>query len=138
MPVENVTAAAAPKPLFVTNLALRRAEWASTRQAVIAGNIANADTPRYKAHDVGDFQADFDRTRLQMAATNARHMQLSGLEMHADEVDSTRTWDVSHSANTVSLDEELMKADETARHHQLSVSVMGAFHRMLMTSVSSQ
>ncbi|MEO1102932.1 MAG: flagellar basal body protein [Pseudomonadota bacterium] len=138
MPVQNVDSATASQPLYITHLANRRADWASTRQAAIAGNIANANTPRYKAQDITAFEADFERTRLQLAATNTRHMQLTGLQMHAEEVDETRSWDVKHSANTVSLDEQLMKADETARHHQLSLSVLGSFHRMLLSSVSFQ
>jgi len=138
MIVGHVSAAPAPGPLYVTALAGRRADWAATRQAAIAGNIANADTPRYKARDIAPFRVDAERTRLQLAATDARHMIVPPLELRASEIDTADPWDVKHSANTVSLDEELMKADETARTHQLSLSVMGAFHRMLLTSVSFQ
>ncbi|MEM0908937.1 MAG: flagellar basal body protein [Pseudomonadota bacterium] len=138
MTVGNVTTSAAPPQLYVTHLAQRRAEWATTRQAAIAGNIANADTPRYKARDISAFEADLDRTRLQLAATDARHMIISDLELRAEAIKTTDTWDHTHSSNTVSLDEELMKADDTARSHQLAVSVMGTFHRMLLSSVATQ
>jgi len=136
MTVGNVSAVAAPMPLYVTKLASARADWASTRQAAIAGNIANANTPRYKARDIAAFKAELSGSRLQLAANNPRHMVISDLEARAQDVDPARSWDVKHSANTVSLDAELMKADQTARTHQLALSVMGAFHRMALTSVS--
>ena len=136
MTVGNVSAAAAPMPLYLTKLANARADWASTRQAAIAGNIANANTPRYKARDIASFEAEMHGSRLQLAAPNPRHMVISDLEMRAEDVDQARSWDVKHSANTVSLDEELMKADDTARHHQLALSVLSSFHRMMLSSVS--
>ena len=136
MTVGNVSAIAAPMPLYVTKLASARVDWASTRQAAIAGNIANADTPRYKARDIAPFKAELSGARLNLAATNPRHMVMSDLEARAEDIDPANSWDVEHSANTVSLDAELMKADETARTHQLALSVIGAFHRMTLASVS--
>ncbi|WP_226577999.1 flagellar basal body protein [Acuticoccus sediminis] len=127
---------AAVGPLHVMELAGRRADWAATRQAAIAGNIANANTPGYKARDVAAFSADGDRTHLQMVATRANHLTLSPGRLTGGSLTRKEGWDMKHSANNVSLDEQLMKADETAREHQLSLQVMGTFHRMLLTSVS--
>lgn len=136
MTVGHVSATAAPQPLYLNKLANARVDWASTRQAAIAGNIANANTPRYKARDIASFQAELAGSRLQLAAPSPQHMVISDLEMRAENVDPSRSWDVKHSANTVSLDEELMKADDTARHHQLALSVLSSFHRMMLSSVS--
>ena len=136
MTVGNVSAAAAPMPLYLTKLANARLDWASTWQAAIAGNIANVNTPRYRARDIAGFEAELSSPRMQLATTNARHMVVPDLEMRARDIDTTNTWDLKHSANTVSLDEELMKADETARVHQLSASILSAFHRMALASVS--
>lgn len=130
--VEN----SAPPGLHVMQLAARHAEWAATRQAVIAGNIANADTPSFRARDIEAFSFKNELNRFQLVQTNADHMALSEVELRADDVDETGTWDLTHSSNNVSLDEELMKADEAARGHRLSTAVMASFHRMLLTSVS--
>jgi flagellar basal-body rod protein FlgB len=127
---------AANAPLHVMSLAERRAEWSAIRQAAIAGNIANSDTPGYKARDIEPFVAEAERTRLQMAVTRPSHLALTPLEMQASDVDEADSWDVTHSANTVSLDEELMKSGETQRHHRLALTVLGTFHRMLLDSVS--
>lgn len=132
-PVSPATA-----PLHVMQLASRHADWAATRQAVIAGNIANADTPRYRARDVEPFHFEERATRLQVVATDPKHLTIAPTELYAAEVEEAEAWDMSHSANTVSLDEELMKADQTGRAHKLSLSIMGSFHRMIMTSVTAR
>ncbi|WP_417659383.1 flagellar basal body rod protein FlgB [Pseudidiomarina sp.] len=52
------------------------------RQEALAGNIANADTPNYKARDF-DFAAELKRATahqggpVKLAATHAGHMQLN-------------------------------------------------------------
>lgn len=128
--------AAAPSPLYVMDLAARSAAWSSVRQAAIAGNIANSNTPGYKARDIEPFVARVDRTRLQLAATAAGHMALSPTELSVGGVDAEDGWAMSHSGNDVSLDEQLAKADETGRQHEVSLSVMSTFHRMILASVS--
>ena len=45
------------QPIQLFELASRQAEWLATRQCVVAGNIANANTPGFKAKDVTPFQA---------------------------------------------------------------------------------
>lgn len=136
MTVGTVEMTAATGPLHVMSLANRYADWASVRQATIAGNIANADTPGYKVRDIGAFEAELGALRLQVAATRPEHMTISPLQMAGSDVDEGSGWDVTHSANTVSLDEELAKADATGRGHSLALSVIGSFHRMILSSVS--
>ena len=129
---------AATSPLYVMDLAARSAAWSAVRQSAIAGNIANANTPDYKARDIEPFVADASRTGLQLAATRPGHMALNPTEIGLGGVIRSETWDVTHSGNTVSLDEQLAKADETAKQHELSVSVMSAFHRMILASYSAR
>ena len=127
---------AATGPLHVMDLASRKAGWAATRQAAIAGNIANANTPGYRARDVEAFVAHGGRAQLQMAATRADHLTLPETRVKSPGLTQSNGWDMKHSDNDVSLDEQLMQADDTARQHQLSLQVMGTFHRMLLASVS--
>lgn len=136
--IVGATTTTATSPLYVMELANRNASWAATRQAAIAGNIANANTPGYKARDIEPFVAEVDRTRLQLAATRAGHLSLTPMQLAAEDVRRADGWDMTHSGNDVSIDEQLAKADETGRRHQLSVSVLATFHRMMLASVSSR
>ena len=45
------------------------------------------------------------------------------------------SFDVTHSGNTVSIEQELVKSDDINRAFSLDVSVARAFHRMLLSSV---
>ena len=47
-------------PVYLFDLAARHTRWAAARQATIAGNIANANTPGYKALDIEPFAEVLD------------------------------------------------------------------------------
>lgn len=125
------------EPLFLFGLASRHAQWASLRQAAITGNIANANTPGYKAVDVEPFSAVLDKTRLSMERTQAGHMAPPGAGAPSAKADVKDGWDVTASGNSVSLEEQMLKADEVNRAFTLNTSVVRSFHRMILASVKS-
>ena len=43
-------------------------------------------------------------------------------------------WEITHSGNNVSLEQELLKAGEVNRAFRLNTSLAKAFHRMILTS----
>ena len=49
-------------------------------------------------------------------------------------VQDSDTWDVTHSGNSVSMEQELIKAGEVNRAFRLNTSVAKAFHRMMLAS----
>lgn len=122
--------------VYLFNIAHRHAEWATVRQATISGNVANANTPGYAARDIEPFSSVLDKTRLTMAQTSPGHLDMQGAEMRARSA-TADTWDVHHSGNSVSVDQELLKSAETNGAFSLTTSTIKAFHRMMMTSVRS-
>lgn len=87
----------------------------STRQKVIASNIANADTPGYKTRDI-DFQSEFH------SALNgpANPMEVSGLKINND-------------GNNVNLDREAQLLAENAMRFNIATQLMkGQFNQMKM------
>ena len=122
----------AVNPIYVFSLAAQHARWATVRQAVIAGNIANANTQGYEAQDITPFSAVLDdASGVSMAMTQPGHIGVG--DVSGGEEDA-KTWDVKATDNPVSLDSEMMKADETNRGFALDTSIVRAFHRMLMAS----
>lgn len=121
--------------IYLFDLASRQARWLSARQVVIAGNIANADTPDYQAQDVRPFLETLDRTRLALAATETGHLgpraAMPGPVATTDKPD----WAVEGSGNSVTLEAELLKAGEVNRAFSLNTAIVKSFHQMLMTSV---
>ena len=121
--------------LYLFALASQHSRWLSTRQAAVAGNVANANTPGDKAQDVAPFEAAMDSVRTEMTATNANHLSLgetrrSGSVAPAEQAE----WETLHSGNSVSLEQELIKAGEVNRAFRLNTSVVKSFHRMMLNS----
>ncbi|KQT45189.1 flagellar biosynthesis protein FlgB [Aureimonas sp. Leaf454] len=120
--------------VYLFGLASRRAEWLSNRQVVVSENIANVNTPGFRAKDIEDFSEAMETTRLAMAGSSPLHLSdVSGRAVAVDEVDEG-TWGTVHSGNSVSLEQEMLKAGEISRDFALDTSVVKAFHRFLLTA----
>jgi flagellar basal-body rod protein FlgB len=124
-------------PIYLFELASRHAEWLSTRQATIAGNIANADTPGFKAKDVEPFTEVLEKTQLAMATTASRHLAMGATMTDATDVAEGHGWAVKESGNSVTLEAELLKSGEVDREFSLNTSIQKSFYRLLMTSVKA-
>lgn len=117
-------------------LAAKQAQWLSVRQATVAGNIANANTPGYKAVDVEPFDKVLDRQGGIMRATHPKHL-LAGAagQVKLDQTDSGPA--ILPSQNTVELEDQLMKAGEVRRSFELNTAIVKAFHRMTLMTTRS-
>lgn len=121
--------------VYLFDLASRHAAWSSVRQATIAGNIANANTPGYRAAEVEPFSAILDKTHLAEARTNAAHLSMSAPGAAQVKMDEADAWTVSDNGNTVSLDQQMAKAAEVSSGFTLNTSIVRSFHRMVLASV---
>ncbi|SJZ81624.1 flagellar basal body rod protein FlgB [Consotaella salsifontis] len=121
--------------IYLMGIASRRADWLSNRQTVIAENVANANTPGYTSKDIKPFSDVMNTTRLEMEASSPMHLVSAG--GRSVDVDETKenAWDVLHSGNSVSLEQEMLKAGEVQRDYSLNTSIVKAFNRMLLTTV---
>jgi flagellar basal-body rod protein FlgB len=125
------------QPLALFSFASQQAGWLSTRQATIASNVANANTPGYRAQDVQPFSAVLSHLQLSMATTAPGHIQPASLAGDRTKVKTSESWDVVHSGNSVNLEQEMMKAGEVNRAHALNVNIVRSFHQMLINAVKA-
>lgn len=95
----------------------RMLDIAAARQKVLASNIANADTPGYKAKDIS-FQKELDRV-------------LSGAVPSGYEVYETVTTMPNRDGNTVNLDIEMAKVAENSLTYTTATQLMSMKIRML-------
>ena len=123
------------RPIHLFDLASQHNSWLTMRQTVLANNVANVNTPGYRALDLQPFDAVLQSTQLQMAATRAGHMLPdASASAPSTEVEGEDSWDVYHSGSNVSLEQELIKAGEVNRAYSMNTGVVKAFHRMLMST----
>jgi flagellar basal-body rod protein FlgB len=123
------------EPVFLNKLVSQNNEWLSVRQAAIAENIANANTPGFGAKDVEPFVSVISKTHLAMTATHGSHLGQTMEAAKASDMEKADSWNVTHSGNSVSLEQELMKAGEVARDHSLNASIAKSFHKMYLAAV---
>lgn len=126
-----------------TVLALR-----AERQQVLASNIANADTPNYKARDV-DFGAAL-RGALSKggaAPANAALLKTSAMHLSGKPAGTTATGapllyrtpaQGSVDGNTVDMDVERNQFTDNALRYEASVTFAGGQLKKLLTAIQGQ
>jgi len=109
---------------------------ASARQEKIAGNVANADTPGFRAQDIKPFAETYraDTDTQQMRKTRAGHALPGETAPSMFEV-VDRPGPSSPNGNTVSLETEIMKATEVRHAHEMALSVYQTSLGILRTSI---
>jgi flagellar basal-body rod protein FlgB len=94
----------------ILSMLRERMEWHQERQRVLAENVANADTPNYRARDLAppDFQHEMAAT-LALARTEPGHVvnAASAGSPFADE--SGQRYEVRPRGNSVTHEDEMLK-----------------------------
>lgn len=108
--------------LDLTRMAQSLAAHAGTRLGVIARNVANADTPGFKAMDVKDFASVFDGSDpFPLQATRPGHLTDSTKDASVGLIHSGSG--MAPNGNDVSLDMQMMKAVEARQSHEMALAV---------------
>ena len=121
--------------LAIFAIASQRNRWLATRSAAIADNIANADTPGFKAKDVPSFEAALTSSATAVARTDSRHLAPAQFGAKAYDLVQRASDSTKHSGNTVSLESELTNLGDVRSQHSAVTGIVSAFHRMLLASV---
>jgi flagellar basal-body rod protein FlgB len=120
---------------YILQLASQSTQWLSARQSLIAGNVANANTPGYRATDLQPFSAVLDATQVSMATTNPGHMTPTQEELTAARVVESDSTEETLSGNSVHLEEEMLKLGDVNRAYTMSTNIKRAIHQMMMSAL---
>lgn len=113
------------------------------RQEILAANIANADTPNYKARDIefggalkGALQSRVGQP-IALSTTSGRHLNASGVAtspqlMYRSEEQS------SVDGNTVNMDTERAAFTENAMQYEASLTFINNLLKTMQQAVSGQ
>jgi flagellar basal-body rod protein FlgB len=112
------------------------------RSEVLASNIANADTPGYKARDF-DFAAALRGAigrgeRLELARTSSAHAAGATATQGGAAVQYRVPVQPSIDGNTVELDTELAQFSDNALRYQASLTFLASKFQTLRTAVTGQ
>ncbi len=132
----------------IKNIALFQAmgakmNYLSTRQGVLAQNIANADTPEYRPRDLTevDFGAVLkDVTgsqKIRMEKTTAGHMTPGGDINTPDNRKVRMTYEVAPADNAVIIEEQMVQASQTTMDYNLITNLMRKNVGMIQTALGN-
>jgi flagellar basal-body rod protein FlgB len=107
---------------------------AAAKQVVAAGNLANVDTPGFKAREL-DFAATLDESLAgTMAATHPGHLQAPGQAGPASQ--EARNLPVRRDGNTVQIDRELLAMTRAAGDFARAQTALAAKFRLVRYAIS--
>lgn len=107
--------------LQLTSMANAMAERAGARMGVTAQNIANADTPGYKAMDLPSFAETYQDSGPAMRATRAGH--LTADDQAAEPILRRAKGGGAPNGNTVSLEQEMVKTATIRQDHDMALAI---------------
>ena len=120
-----------------------RMSFLSARQTVLSQNVANADTPNYKAKDV-DFRAALQgalkasTSAVALATTQPGHIQGGGAPTLEGLTGYRRELQSAVDGNTVNMDVERAAFAENALHYEASVTFINGMLRSMNTAITGQ
>jgi flagellar basal-body rod protein FlgB len=104
------------------------------RHKVLSSNIANTDTPKYRAKDI-DFKSFIDDAAASLRATNLRHIQAAppgaGPVSNLNLVEN-QSWG---DDNNVELDMEVAKMTENGLLYEAGVKLLSTKMRMIKNAL---
>ncbi|ULB11248.1 FlgB family protein [Cereibacter azotoformans] len=119
--------------LELVRMAQAMARHAGARTDVIARNVANSDTPGYRARDLPDFES-YAEGRTGLRGTRAGHLR-SAAAVAAEPVPAGIMGTASPNGNSVSLEEEMVKAVSARQQHEMALSIYQSSSRLIRTSL---
>ena len=112
------------------------AHHAGARQAVIARNMANADTPGYAAQDIAGFKDTYEagHRSFQARATRPSHLNAS-VQAQAYSVEDRAGALPDPNGNSVTVESEMMHAVNTKRQHDRALTIYRTSLGILRTAI---
>ena len=114
----------------------RQMSRAVQRETLSAGNLANLDTPGYRAKEIS-FEAALGASSngLSMQATDTRHLQGTAMPGTAVVRDSTDT-SAQRNGNNVQLDRELLEINKAMGDFSSAQTVLAAKFRLVRYAIN--
>lgn len=111
------------------------------RSELLAANLANADTPNYKARDI-DFRAALSAANASsgvgLTATHAGHIATGGNAATGAELKYRVPYAPALDGNTVDAQVEQANFAENAVRYQATLTFLSSKFRGLMTAITGQ
>lgn len=125
--------------LEIFRMAGAMARHAGHKQAVVAQNVANADTPGYIARDLPDFKTTYQPDNSATSGPKATRLtHLHGVAAQGAPLSAVEVRDqASPNGNEVSIEGEMLKSVDAKRQHDRAMAIYKSALGMLRSSIRS-
>ena len=113
------------------SLAEEKLSWLDTRTRVLAGNIANSDTPGFKPRDLQPF-ANLLPPALALTSTDAAHLSAPPIDGVGEIVTSGEH---APDGNAVSVEQQMKLVADTNGEQQLTTTLYKKYMGMMTTAL---
>ena len=109
----------------ILSMLRQRMEWHQERQRVLAENVANSDTPNYRARDLTppDFSHEIQIASLGLDRTNPLHINAQASGGSACAADSSGRYQIRPRGNSVTHEDEMMKVASNQMDYEAVTSL---------------
>ncbi|QDU93973.1 flagellar basal body rod protein FlgB [Lignipirellula cremea] len=113
--------------------------FAESRHAVLAGNVANFDTPDYR---IRDLSVDTFQERLKEAIAENKSPRSMGQPQGTDDplrrVRDSLTTILRHDGADISIEHQVAEISKNQALHNTAIAIMSSQFRMLETAISER
>lgn len=152
MPGDITSVPAGVEPMAILDLPLMsmlktRMHWHQTRQKLLAENVANADTPGFRPHDLREPLKSVTAAAggvsaggaggvagVSIVATQTGHVGVSASPNVGGTRDARR-FEATPSGNAVVLEDEMMKVAQNQSDYQMAATLYGKSLQLLKTAI---
>src|SRR5688500_2142359 len=132
MPISNI-------PIF--SMLRTRMQWHQERQRLLAENVANADTPRFRPRDLAPLNvnsaAQPAAAQVTLARTDPAHVKAASAN-GAFQLDRRISSDVRPTGNAVNLEDEMLKVAANQMDHQAAAALYGRSLGLIKAAVGKR
>jgi len=126
--------------LTLFSIVKNRLNWLGQRQEVLAQNVANADTPRYKPRDLKAYNfQELVRNKtaqLNLDASGPNHIQGNRRRIRDYASQEERSpFETAPNGNAVILEEQMAKINETQMSHSLTTELYKKHLNMIRMAI---
>ena len=122
-----------------------RLDWSQARQRVLAENVANADTPNFRARDLAPLRFDDPplvsskmASGISLTRTDSDHLEGVGLSRSPFPNGKTRAYEVRPGGNAVNIEEEMMKVAANQMDFQTATALYTRSLNLIKTALGKR
>lgn len=124
-----------------------RLDWSQARQRLLAENVANSDTPKYRALDLEPLKFEDPPlaaspaavvASLSLTRTDNGHIAGAGMSATPYRTGNPRIYDVRPTGNAVNLEEEMMKVAANQMDFQTATALYTRSLNLIKTALGKR